>query len=197
MRRKMTMEEIIALEPCWLMEDREAEIARIERLFGRYKYATIPRVLAAEIGDEDKLWLLLREPFFTVRELRHIACDFAERVLPQYERVCPGDYRLRKAIDLARKYADGEITAEKLWAARKAVCDAAAAHEAAYAALRAVRAAYLSIAESEAAYAAFFAARDARNAAFCAARAAAYNEVVSAEITAQLEIIKRYAEGLR
>jgi hypothetical protein len=62
--------------------------------------------------------------------IRHIrmalwACDVAERVLVEFERVFPDDERPRKAIDAGRKWSSGELT---MIAARKA---AFAAHAAA------------------------------------------------------------------
>ena len=57
------------------------------------------------------------------RTARLFACDCAERVLPIFEKHVPNDSRPRKAIEAARKYAGGEISAEELAAA----CDAARA----------------------------------------------------------------------
>jgi hypothetical protein len=59
--------------------------------------------------------------------LRLWACDCAERVLPIYERECPGDLRPRQAIEVARRYARGEATLEELAAARAAARAAASA----------------------------------------------------------------------
>jgi len=53
------------------------------------------------------------------------AADCAERVLPYFEKKYPKDYRPRKAIEAARKWAKGKITVGE---ARKA---ALAAHAAA------------------------------------------------------------------
>ena len=57
------------------------------------------------------------------RAARLFTCDCAERALPIYEKVYPGDDRPRKAIAVARLYADGKATQEELDAA----CDAAEA----------------------------------------------------------------------
>ena len=51
------------------------------------------------------------------REVRLFAADCAERVLPIFEAERPEDDRPRKAIVMARRYADGEATAEELAAA--------------------------------------------------------------------------------
>jgi len=69
------------------------------------------------------------------RTARLFAADCAERVLPIFEKAFPGDDRPRRAIEAARAYANGRITA----AARAAAWDAAwaAAGDAARAAARA------------------------------------------------------------
>jgi hypothetical protein len=41
--------------------------------------------------------------------LRLLACDFAEHVLPIFEKKRPGDMRPREAVAAARAYASGEI----------------------------------------------------------------------------------------
>ena len=67
---------------------------------------------------------------------RLFAADCAERVLPLFERERPHDDRPRKAIEAARAFARGEITAAAWAAARDAAWDAtwAAAWDAAWAA---------------------------------------------------------------
>ena len=57
------------------------------------------------------------------RTLRLLACDFAEHVLPIFEKKYPGDPRPYEAIQVARRYADGQATQQELdvaWAARAA-----------------------------------------------------------------------------
>ncbi len=79
----------------------------------------------------DRIWCLLHEPIFTARELRILACRWANQVLPIYEAAYPGDDRPRNAIKTARRYADGLATEEELtvaaWAAAAAAGAAAAA----------------------------------------------------------------------
>jgi hypothetical protein len=58
-------------------------------------------------------------------ELRRFACDCAERVLSIYEDRYPNDDRLRRAIDVARRFAGGGASAEELQAALALVRDAA------------------------------------------------------------------------
>jgi len=58
--------------------------------------------------------LLLREDFFTKKQLMLLACDFAEQVLHIYEEKYPDDDRPRKAIETARLYAYGKATLDEL-----------------------------------------------------------------------------------
>ena len=66
---------------------------------------------------------------WTDRTLRLHACRVAEDVLPIYEREYPDDDRPRKAIETARRHADGKATDSELAAARDAARDAARAAE--------------------------------------------------------------------
>ena len=54
---------------------------------------------------------------FTPTIDRLLACDIAEDVLPDFERLCPGDTRLRDCIATARRYVAGEATDAELRAA--------------------------------------------------------------------------------
>ncbi len=129
-------------------------------------------------GTADCLWALcavVKHPEAD-RVMRLMAADFAEVVLPIYEKEYPNDDRPRKTIEAARKYANGEITA----AARDAASAAAraAARDAASAAARA-------------------AARDAASAAAWAAASAAAWAAASAAASggawaAQSDIIRKY-----
>ena len=106
------------------------------------------------------------------RELRLYAADCAEHVLPLYAAAYPNDPRPRLAIQAARDFANGIISA--------AACDAAydAARAAAYAAWSAAYAAAYDAARSAAnaaAYDAANAARSAANAAYAAAYDAAWS----------------------
>ena len=80
------------------------------------------------------------------RTARLFACDCAEHVLPLFERKHPDDERPRRAIETARRFANGQATPDELDAARDADWDAAwdaaraaardAARDAAWAAAR-------------------------------------------------------------
>ena len=88
-------------------------------------------------GVDDCLWAL-RAVVHPERDRisRHIACDCAAAVLHVYEKQVPNDKRPRTAIDVARRFADGEATQKELAAARDAAWAAAwaAAGDAAWAA---------------------------------------------------------------
>ena len=180
MQRRMTLQEVIDLEPCWLEEDREAGIARIKALFGGRKYATPQRILAADISSEDKLWLLLREPFFTDQQLALIACDFAAAVLPIYEAEVPGDTRPRDAIDTVRRYARGGVGSDEMMAAVEAAAEAAQAAQAA-------KVAWAAWAAAKAAAKAVRAAAEANRAAWAAWAATWANRAAGATEAAQAD----------
>jgi hypothetical protein len=54
------------------------------------------------------------------RERRLLACDYAERVLPLFEAQYPSDDRPRQAIEVARRFANGQATEEEMLEARDA-----------------------------------------------------------------------------
>ena len=93
-------------------------------------------------------------------DLRLLACDYAERVLPIFEKQCPNDSRPKDAINISRLYAKNEAIKEELDAVGEAAWDAA----------RAARAAAGDV--GDAARAAGAAARAAAGDAWSAARAA-------------------------
>ena len=59
------------------------------------------------------------------RTARLFACDCAERVLYLFEARHPDDGRPRKAIEIARRYAEGKAAVEELAAARDVAWDVA------------------------------------------------------------------------
>ena len=77
-------------------------------------------VLPGEEGERDRL-------------SRTLACDYAEHVLPIFERVHPNDKRPRGCIEVARRHLRGEATdkeraaaGDAAWAAARAAAGAAA-----------------------------------------------------------------------
>ena len=90
----------------------------------------------------DRLWVVLREGWIGDTTLRLFACDCAERALPLFEKKFPEDKRPHQAIEVARRYAEGDAADEELRAAQMAAWAAArAAGWATRAAERAARAA--------------------------------------------------------
>jgi len=124
------------------------------------------------------------------RTARLYACDCAEHVLPLYEAAMPGDTRPRRAIEVARLYADGKATSEELAAA---VDDArAAARAASWAAARAAAGTAAGAAAVDAAGAA------AVDAAWAAARAAAWTAAGAAAVDAAVAAERKWqADRLR
>jgi hypothetical protein len=122
----------------------------------------IPLAIVAESNDADDTFWVLRnamcedEDGHRAKMLRLLACDFAERAMPIFEKKYPDDKRPHEAIRMARLFANGECTATELEEARKGARSAAYADAAAYAA---------------ADYAADYAAADYAAAAYAAAAA--------------------------
>jgi hypothetical protein len=86
-------------------------------------------------GVDDCLWALRAVDHPEINRIaRLIACDCAESVLHLYESQYPDDSRPRTAISVARRFANGEATADELEAARAADAAARAADAAAWAA---------------------------------------------------------------
>ena len=84
-------------------------------------------------GLDDTLWalrcVLPEQEKDRDREARLLACDYAESVLPIYERDYPGDMRPRECVNVARRFAVGEATEDQraaAWAAARAVAGDAA-----------------------------------------------------------------------
>ncbi len=127
---KATVEQVLSWHPC---EDYTKE--RIEKLWDGREALSGLEILDLDISVEDRFWALFRNHFFSDRELRLMACDFAESVLYLYT----GDSDAPKeAIRIARLFAEGKATREELDAAYVAA-DADAAWAAADAARDASR----------------------------------------------------------
>ena len=112
-------------------------------------------------------------------QLHELACDFAEHVLHLWEVKFPQDLRPRQAIEVSRRFARGEATAEELerslFAARNALYDDTVCHNgASYAALAATEAASWPTTCAEAACAAV-----------CAVDFTVYSHVVYAACAAE------------
>lgn len=108
------------------------------------RYAHLKDKLGPEWGDKDEinlldildhngvsdcLWALcavVKHPEGD-RVMRLMACDFAEAVLPIFEKEYPDDKRPANAIKVARRYANGKATDEEREAAWAAAAWAGAA----------------------------------------------------------------------
>jgi len=135
------------------------------------------------VEDDDKIVvrearLLRRFEMWDDRTARLFACDCAERALPLFESERPDDNRPREAIEVARRYANGEATNEELTAAADASW--AASWDAAWNAARA---------------AAWNAARVAAWAAWNEARAATWAATWAAEREWQYARLCEYLDG--
>ena len=101
--------------------------------YGEDKEINLLTILESN-GLNDALWCLRATLQDCDKEERLIACEFAESVLHVFEAKRPNDDRPRKAIEAAKKFANGEISKEDLLAAKRAAYAAAAAAAAAFAA---------------------------------------------------------------
>jgi len=116
---------------------------KIRTLAGDNDVSLVQALDATDI--DDAFWWLRRNELTPdqERDLRLLACDYAEHVLHIFEGKYPDDKRPRTAIETARLYANGQATKEDLEKAQSAAYAARAARaaRAAYAAARAARAA--------------------------------------------------------
>ena len=147
-------------------------------------------------GLGDALWCfrVTIEPADKIARL--LACDYAERVLPIFEKSLPGDMRPRRAIETSRRFANGLASQAELAAAGDAARTARAAAWAAEAAAWAAWAAASAAGDAaRAARAAAWAASAAGDAAWAAAGDAARDAARAANNTErewQVERLKQY-----
>jgi hypothetical protein len=160
-----TVNDIMGRQPC---SDYTRE--RVTALWDGREALSALDILGLEIPVDDRFWAIFHNLFFTDKELRLMACDFAESTLHLYTGDSPAP---AEAIRVSRLYANGEASSEDLDAARDAAWDAAS-----------------EAADRDAASEA--AARAAARAAWGAALAAARTAASGAEQQKQIEIIKRY-----
>src|SRR5690606_17865329 len=121
-RPGMWMPEITGLVP----RQRGYHVATIDQLvdwLGPELFEVECRGEHVDHGDKHvfgQARLVRRIDAWNDRTARLFAADCAERVLPVFEFCCPGDMRPRRAIDVARAFADGQATVEDLAAGRDA-----------------------------------------------------------------------------
>lgn len=116
----------------------------------------IPLLKILEVsGLDDAEWALSAVPeeqqALRDRIARHIACDYAERVLPIFEEAVPGDSCPRDTIAVSRRFADGKASSEELAAAARAAYAWAAHVAGRYATARAAAARATTLASAAAA----------------------------------------------
>ena len=107
--KKITVEEIMKLEPCSYYSEE-----KVTDLIGEGK--TPLEILDLPISKSDKFWLLLRPKYISEKRLHLLACDFAQDVAHMNP-----DPRVQAAIDAKRLWIDGKITDEELKKASSAV----------------------------------------------------------------------------
>ena len=102
---------------------------RVARALGGVKEygenTPVPLAKVLEIsGLDDALWclrcVLPEEAAQRDKLVRLLACTYAEHVLPIFEEQHPTDMRVRLCIEVARKFAEGEVSRSELGAARDA-----------------------------------------------------------------------------
>ena len=137
--KKITVEQVLALKPC--------EEYTPERLHDLMAEGLTPLEICDldSVPVLDRMWVLLRLGVIDDHNLRLLACKWAERVLPIFEKAYPDDDRPRNTIAVSRRFANGDASKEELAAAKNDAWDAtsaAAARAAAWtAAMAATRAA--------------------------------------------------------
>src|SRR2546421_3607510 len=66
-------------------------------------------IIALDLPAKNRVEALLRHEFLTEKQLRTLACDFAEHVLHVFEELVPDDLHPRACVEAGRMYADGVI----------------------------------------------------------------------------------------
>ena len=89
---QITIDQILAFGPCDDYDSRE----RLLQLSGGKESMAALDILRLPLPAQDKLWLVLREEVIPARELRLLACKWAEGVLHFFEEKYPDDKRPRE-----------------------------------------------------------------------------------------------------
>lgn len=185
----ITLKSLIERRACYSRE-------RLEALFDRpytpLEVLTNQHGPWADVPDDDRLLAVLHKGVIDDRTLRLFACDCAERALERERKAGRKPHADSwKAIEVARRFADGKATNEELKAARSAAAAASNASNAAaaYAYAAAAYAAAYAYAASNASAA--YASNAAASAAYAANAAAAY----AAERRWQVERLVQMLKG--
>jgi hypothetical protein len=115
MMKTATIYDLLSWKPCY-------SESQIRELAGDViEFTALDVLMRDDIPADHRLWVVLRPELIDERTLRLFACDCAERVvLSIFEREYPDDLRPRQAIEVTRRYANGQATREELAAARNA-----------------------------------------------------------------------------
>lgn len=82
--------------------------------FSHRPYLSADEIIALDLSAKNRVEALLRHEFLTEKQLRSLACDFAEHVLHVFEGLTPEDFRPRACVEAARLFADGVMNIEML-----------------------------------------------------------------------------------
>jgi len=82
--------------------------------FSHRPYLSAEEILALDLPAKNRVEALLRREFLTEKQLRKLACDFAEHVLHVFEELASEDFHPRACVQAARLYAEGVIDIETL-----------------------------------------------------------------------------------
>ncbi len=118
---RITADDLIGWGSCWGEKKTRSYFAAA----GVDSFTPLEILNRSDVSDEDRLWVVLREEIIPERDLRLLACDFADHVMPIWAGAYPDDTRPQDAIAVARRYANGDASAEELTVARDAAGDAA------------------------------------------------------------------------
>ena len=129
---KFTIAQIHALRPCNMAPGEKYSRENLKKLFGGNSIDAL-KFLDLDIPEEDRLWVILRLDFLPDNRKRLLAADFAERVLPIYEKKYPGRTAIRDCIRGVRDFVVGKITRVQLDKLRQAAFADAFAAAAAFA----------------------------------------------------------------
>jgi|ERR1041385_1482642 hypothetical protein len=84
------------------------------KVFINTLYLSAQEIVALDLPAKNRVEALLRHEFLTEKQLRGLACDFAEHVLHIFEELAPEDFHPRACVEAARLYVDGVIGVELL-----------------------------------------------------------------------------------
>lgn len=77
-------------------------------------YLSAEEIIALDLPAKNRVEALLRHEFLSEKQLRKLACYFAEHVLHVFEELAPEDFHPRACVEAAQLYADGVIGVELL-----------------------------------------------------------------------------------